>query len=67
MGKIKSLKSGRLTVRLDPERLAKLEYWVAENPLKSKSYNQVVQMALDEYLDRHTPSVNRQYKDGLKA
>ena len=60
MGKIKSLKSGRLTVRLDPERLAKLEYWVAENPLKSKSYNQVVQMALDEYLDRHTPSATEE-------
>ena len=56
----KPLKSERLTVRLDSERLAKLEYWASENPLKAKSYNQIVQNALDEYLDRHTPSATEE-------
>ena len=30
--------------------------WATENPLKIKSYNQLIQEALDEYLDRHTVS-----------
>ena len=60
MNEIKPLKSERLTVRLDSERLTKLEYWASENPLKAKSYNQIVQTALDEYLDRHTPSATEE-------
>ena len=43
-------------MRLDPERAARIEYWATENPLKIKSYNQLIQEALDEYLDRHTVS-----------
>ena len=56
MAPLGPLTTNRLTVRLDPERAARIEYWATENPLKIKSYNQLIQEALDEYLDRHTVS-----------
>ena len=56
MAPLGPLTTNRLTVRLDPERAARIEYWAAENSLKIKSYNQLNQEALDEYLDRHTIS-----------
>ncbi len=56
MAPLGPLTTNRLTVRLDPERAARIEYWAAENSLKIKSYNQLIQEALDEYLDRHTIS-----------
>ena len=56
MAPLGPLTTNRLTVRLDPERAARIEYWASENPLKIKSYNQLIQEALDEYLDRHTVS-----------
>ena len=56
MAPLGPLTTNRLTVRLDSERAARLEYWATENPLKIKSYNQLIQEALDEYLDRHTVS-----------
>ena len=57
-GPLGPLTTNRLTVRLDPERAARIEYWASENPLRIKSYNQLVQEALDEYIDRNTPSPN---------
>ena len=45
-------------MRLDSDRAARLEYWASENPLKIKSYNQIIQEALDEYLERNTTSSN---------
>ena len=56
MAPLGPLTTNRLTVRLDPERAARIEYWATENPLKIKSYNQLIQEAVDEYLDRHTVS-----------
>ena len=56
MAPLGPLTTNRLTVRLDPERAARLEYWATENPIKIKSYNQLIQEALDEYLDRNTTS-----------
>ena len=56
MAPLGPLTTNRLTVRLDPERAARLEYWATENPIKIKSYNQLIQEALDEYLDRNTAS-----------
>lgn len=56
MAPLGPLTTNRLTVRLDPERAARLEYWATENPIKVKSYNQILQEALDEYLDRNTAS-----------
>ena len=56
MAPLGPLTTNRLTVRLDPERAARIEYWASENPLKIRSYNQLIQEALDEYLDRHTVS-----------
>ena len=56
MAPLGPLTTNRLTVRLDPERAARIEYWATENPLQIKSYNQLIQEALDEYLDRHTVS-----------
>ena len=56
MAPLGPLTTNRLTVRLDPERAARLEYWATENPIKIKSYNQLIQEALDEYLDRNTSS-----------
>ena len=56
MAPLGPLTTNRVTVRLDPERAARIEYWATENPLKIKSYNQLIQEALDEYLDRHTVS-----------
>ncbi|SVD50370.1 uncharacterized protein METZ01_LOCUS403224, partial [marine metagenome] len=56
MAPLGPLTTNRLTVRLDPERAARLEYWASENPIKIKSYNQLIQEALDEYLDRNTAS-----------
>ena len=56
MAPLGPLTTNRLTVRLDPERAARIEYWATENPLKIKSYNQLIQESLDEYLDRHTVS-----------
>ena len=58
MAPLGPLTTNRLTVRLDPERAARIEYWASENPLRIKSYNQLVQEALDEYIDRNTPSPN---------
>jgi hypothetical protein len=58
MAPLGPLTANRLTVRLDPERAARLEYWASENPLKIKSYNQIIQEALDEYLERNTTSSN---------
>ena len=49
MAPLGPLTTNRLTVRLDPERAARIEYWASENPLRIKSYNQLVQEALDEY------------------
>ena len=54
MAPLGPLTTNRLTVRLDPERAARIEYWASENPLRIKSYNQLVQEALDEYIDRNT-------------
>ena len=56
MAPLGPLTTNRLTVRLDAERAARLEYWATENPIKVKSYNQILQEALDEYLDRNTAS-----------
>ena len=56
MAPLGPLTTNRLPVRLAPERAARIEYWATENPLKIKSYNQLIQEALDEYLDRHTVS-----------
>ena len=56
MAPLGPLTTNRLTVRLDPERAARLEYWATENPINIKSYNQILQEALDEYLDRNTAS-----------
>ena len=47
MAPLGPLTTNRLTVRLDPERAARLEYWATENPIKGKSYNQILQEALD--------------------
>tara|TARA_B100000029_G_scaffold454136_1_gene480436 strand:+ start:99 stop:503 length:405 start_codon:yes stop_codon:yes gene_type:complete len=58
MAPLGPLTTNRLTVRLDSERAARLEYWAAENPINIKSYNQILQEALDEYLDRNTSSLN---------
>ncbi len=58
MAPLGPLTTNRLTVRLDPERAARIEYWASENPLRIKSYNQLVQEALDEYIDRNTPTPN---------
>ena len=58
MAPLGPLTTNRLTVRLDPERAARIEYWASENPLRIKSYNQLIQEALDEYIDRNTPSPN---------
>ena len=51
MAPLGPLTTNRLTVRLDAERAARLEYWATENPIKVKSYNQILQEALDEYLE----------------
>tara|TARA_Y100001001_G_C7801053_1_gene236264 strand:- start:44 stop:529 length:486 start_codon:yes stop_codon:yes gene_type:complete len=58
MAPLGPLTTNRLTVRLDPERAARLEYWATDedNAVKIKSYNQILQNALDEYLDRNTAS-----------
>ena len=58
MAPLGPLTTNRLTVRLDPERAARLEYWATDedNAVKIKSYNQILQKALDEYLDRNTAS-----------
>ena len=56
MAPLGPLTTNRLTVRLDSERAARLEYWATENPINLKSYNQIIQEALDEYLDRNTVS-----------
>ena len=61
MAPLGPLTTNRLTVRLDPERAARIEYWASENPLRIKSYNQLVQEALDEYIDRNTPSPNERF------
>ncbi len=50
------LKSQRLTVRMDPERAAKLEYAVQTSGGRFTTYNQLMAAALDEWLDRHTYS-----------
>ena len=41
MAPLGPLTTNRLTVRLDPERAARIEYWATENPLQIKSYNQL--------------------------
>ena len=46
MAPLGPLTTNRLTVRLDSERAARLEYWATENPLKIKSYNQLIQEAV---------------------
>ena len=56
MAPLGPLTTNSLTVRLDAERAARLEYWATENPIKVKSYNQILQEALDDYLDRNTAS-----------
>ena len=43
MAPLGPLTTNRLTVRLDPERAARIEYWATENPLKIKSYNQAAE------------------------
>ena len=53
------LTSNRLTVRLDPERAAQLEYYASQNPMSVRSYNQVMQKALDELLERNAPTPGR--------
>ena len=42
MAPLGPLTTNRLNVRLDPERAARIEYWATENPLKIKSYNQLM-------------------------
>jgi len=51
-----ALKSERLTVRLDPERAARLEYAVRDSGGRFTTYNQLMVAAIDEWLDRHTYS-----------
>ena len=46
MAPLGPLTSNRLTVRLDPERAARLEYYASLNPMKVRSYNQMMQKAL---------------------
>ncbi len=54
MAPLGPLNSNRLTVRLDAERATQLEYYATQNPMTVRSYNQVLQEALDEFLERHT-------------
>ena len=59
MAPLGTLTSNRLTVRLDPERAAQLEYYASQNPMSVRSYNQVLQEALDELLERNVPVPGR--------
>ena len=59
MAPLGPLTSNRLTVRLDPERAAQLEFYASQNPMTVRSYNQVLQEALDELLDRNVVSQGR--------
>ncbi|MAH17834.1 MAG: hypothetical protein CL960_05035 [Euryarchaeota archaeon] len=54
MAPLGPLNSNRLTVRLDAERATQLEFYATQNPMTVRSYNQVLQEALDEFLERHT-------------
>jgi len=42
-----------------PERAAQLEYYASQNPMSVRSYNQVLQEALDELLERNVPVPGR--------
>ena len=53
MAPLGPLNSNRLTVRLDPERATQLEYYASQNAMTVRSYNQVLQEALDEFLERN--------------
>ena len=59
MAPLGNLTSNRLTVRLDPERAAQLEYYASQNPMSIRSYNQVLQEALDDLLKRTVPVPGR--------
>ena len=59
MAPLGPLTSNRLTVRLDPERAAQLEFYAIQNPMSVRSYNQVLQEALDELLKRNVPVPGR--------
>ena len=59
MAPLGPLTSNRLTVRLDPERAAQLEFYAIQNPMSVRSYNQVLQEALDELRKRNVPVPGR--------
>ena len=59
MAPLGPLTSNRLTVRLDPERAAQLEFYAIQNPMSVRSYNQVLQEAMDELLKRNVPVPGR--------